>query len=50
MTFIYMEIAEKIYKSFLRDIIKKVIDDPNEKWDDKVMEVLDDIFDYVSDD
>ena len=34
------------YASILRDLLKKAIDDPENDWDDAVLHVLDNLFDY----
>lgn len=39
--------VKTMYSSFLRGIIKSAIDDPDDSWDDKVIEILDDIMDYT---
>ncbi len=36
----------KAYKEILRDLLLKAIDDPNETWDDIVINMLDRLFDY----
>ena len=38
--------AKSLYSGFLRAVIKSCIDDPDDSWDEKVIEILDDIFDY----
>jgi hypothetical protein len=35
-----------IYAQLLRPLIKKAVDDPNEQWDDMLMEIIDKLFDY----
>jgi len=34
------------YREVLRDLLKKAINDPNEEWDDVVLEVMDKLFNY----
>lgn len=36
------------YKTLLRDLVLKAVDSPDALWDDKLMEVLDALFDYES--
>jgi len=35
------------YNSFLRDLLKEAINDPEEEWDEVVLDTLDGIFGYV---
>lgn len=35
------------YSTFLRGLLKEAIDDPEEEWDEVVLETLDGIFGYV---
>lgn len=41
-----MIMMKAAYKYLLRDILLKAIDDPDEEWDDTVMEIIDRLFDY----
>jgi len=34
------------YKMILRDLLVSAIEDPNQEWDDVVLDILDKIFDY----
>lgn len=34
------------YKYILRDMLKRAIDDPDESWDDTVLEIVDRLFNY----
>jgi hypothetical protein len=34
------------YANILRDLLKKAIEDPENDWDDAVLHVLDNLFDY----
>jgi len=34
------------YKMILRDLLLSAIDDPNQEWDNVVLDILDKIFDY----
>jgi len=36
----------KAYTEILRDLLIKAINDPNEIWDDMVLDILDRLFDY----
>lgn len=36
----------KAYVEILRDLLVKAIDDPDEEWDDMVLNILDRIFNY----
>lgn len=38
-------VLKVIYQHILRGIIKKAIDDPETKWDNTLMEILDRLFD-----
>jgi hypothetical protein len=40
------KIGKFAYKFFLRKFIVSHINDPNKKWDNYMMEALDEIFDY----
>ena len=42
----YNKIGKFAYKFFLRKFISLHINDPNKKWDNYMMEALDEIFDY----
>ena len=35
------------YGSILRPLLKKAIDDPNEEWDDLVLDICDRLFGYT---
>lgn len=39
-------ILRTVYSYFLRELIKRAIDDPNEIWDDSLMEIMDRLFGY----
>ena len=45
-TFGVLMILKVVYQHMLRPLVLKAIDDPNEDWDDTVMEILDRLFDY----
>ena len=34
------------YKTLLRKLVKNAVDSPDVEWDDKLMQVLDALFDY----
>jgi len=34
------------YKTLLRDLVKKAVDSPDVIWDDKLMDMLDALFEY----
>lgn len=34
------------YKYLLRPLVKKAVDNPDEEWDDTLMQILDRLFDY----
>lgn len=34
------------YKTLLRKLVKQAVDSPDAEWDDKLMQVLDALFDY----
>lgn len=40
-------ILKTAYRFLLRPLVLKAIDDPNETWDNVVMEMLDRLFDYT---
>lgn len=42
----FYELAKRAYASFIRELVKKAIDDPEVSWDDIVLKTLDGIFDY----
>ena len=44
-----MMLARVAYQFILRPMVQKAIDDPDEDWDDTVMEILDRLFNYTSD-
>lgn len=39
-------VMKAAYAWIIRPLVVKAIDDPNEAWDDTVMEILDRLFDY----
>lgn len=39
-----------VYKLFLRDLVKRTIDDPDTEWDDAVLDLLDMALGYKQDD
>lgn len=39
-------VMKTAYRYLLRPLVKKAIDNPDEEWDDAVMEILDRLFDY----
>jgi hypothetical protein len=39
-------LIKKVYAKYMRPLIVKLIDNPNETWDDHVLALLDDLFDY----
>lgn len=39
-------LIKKFYAKLLRPLIVKLIDDPNEEWDDHVLALLDELFGY----
>jgi len=38
-----------VYPLFLRPLIVKAVDDPNETWDDTLLEIIDRLFNYKQD-
>jgi len=40
-------IAKVAYQFLLRPLVKKAVDDPDEDWDDTLMEILDRLFGYT---
>lgn len=43
---IIWQIAGMIYSKILRDLLVKAVSDPDEEWDDVVLKIVDDIFNY----
>ena len=41
-----LQVAKLIYKTILRDLLCKAINDPEQEWDDIVLSVCDRLFDY----
>ena len=41
-----MLIMQTAYTHILRDLLIKAIDDPDTDWDDVILRILDNIFDY----
>lgn len=39
-------IMKAAYRYLLRGLIKSAVDNPDENWDDTLMEILDRLFDY----
>ena len=39
-------VAKMIYQTILRDLLIKAVSDPNQEWDDVVINLTDKIFDY----
>jgi len=39
-------LLKQIYKTILRPLLVKAIDDPDEDWDDVVLSIVDKLFDY----
>ena len=39
-------VLKAAYRHLLRPLVKKAIDNPDEDWDETVMEILDRLFDY----
>ena len=39
-------IMKAVYQHLIRPLVKKAVDDPDENWDEMVMEILDRLFDY----
>jgi len=46
ITLIY-SVACMLYKSILRDLLKKAINDPDNDWDDFVLGLCDKVFNYT---
>lgn len=44
-----MQIMKMLYTSILRPLLVKAIDDPNEAWDDYILEIVDRVFGYTPD-
>jgi len=43
-----VEVAEMLYP-YLRPLLLRAIDDPDTEWDDRLMDILDDLFDKMTD-
>lgn len=41
-----MMIMKAAYHHLIRPLVKKAVDDPDETWDDYLMQILDRLFDY----
>lgn len=46
---IMIYIIKIIYDRVLRPLLKKAVEDPDEKWDDHVLHIIDKIFDHKED-
>jgi len=46
---ILFNVAKMLYSGIFRNLLKKAVDDPNEEWDDIVLDMCDRIFDYKED-
>lgn len=49
MSFKYMalwQLAKMAYSTILRSLLKTAIDNPDEEWDDMILQVCDRIFEY----
>lgn len=43
---VILKVVSMLYSQILRGLLKKAIDDPNEEWDDFVLDLCDKVFDY----
>ena len=43
---VIMKVMSMLYSQILRSLLKKAIDDPEQEWDDFVLDLCDKIFDY----
>lgn len=41
---LWLKLVENLYKTVLRDILKKAVDDPNTEWDDTLILMCDRLF------
>ena len=44
---IILKVLSYVYATFLRELVKDAIDNPNKEWDDTVLELLDRLFGYT---
>jgi len=44
---IILQVLSYIYTSFLRELVKDAINNPDKTWDDTVLELLDRLFGYT---
>ena len=44
---VILKVVSMLYSQILRDLLKKAIDDPEQEWDDFILDLCDKMFGYT---